>query len=106
MEEVVEATGATAVAWNMRLDCCGGGFSLSRTGSVVRLGRAILDDARAAGADAIVVACPMCHSNLDFRQKAMARAGRGWAADPLPLRARRPRARHRRRTAWASTGTS
>ena len=31
--------------------------------------RAILDDARAAGADAIVVACPMCHSNLDFRQR-------------------------------------
>lgn len=75
MEEVVEATGATAVAWNMRLECCGGGFSIPRTASVVRLGRAILDDARAAGADAIAVACPMCHSNLDFRQKAMARRG-------------------------------
>ena len=75
MEEVVAATGATAVAWNRRLDCCGGGFSLSRTGSVVRLSREILDDARAAGADAIVVACPMCHSNLDFRQGALVRRG-------------------------------
>jgi heterodisulfide reductase subunit B2 len=75
MEEVVEATGATPVAWNMRLECCGAGFSIPRTGSVVRLGRAILEDARAAGAHAIVVACPMCHSNLDFRQKAMARRG-------------------------------
>ena len=75
MEEVVAATGATAVAWNRRLDCCGGGFSLSRTGSAVRLSREILDDARAAGADAIVVACPMCHSNLDFRQGALVRRG-------------------------------
>jgi len=75
MEEIVKATGATPVAWNMRLECCGGAFSISRTASVVRLGRAILADARAAGADAIVVACPMCHSNLDFRQQAMARRG-------------------------------
>lgn len=75
MEEVVAATGATPVAWRRRLDCCGGAFSVARTGSVVRLSRAILDDARAAGADAIAVACPMCHSNLDFRQKALVRRG-------------------------------
>lgn len=75
MEEVVAATGATAVAWRRRLDCCGGAFSVARTGSVVRLSRAILDDARSAGADAIAVACPMCHSNLDFRQKALVRRG-------------------------------
>ena len=75
MEEVVAATGATPVVWRRRLDCCGGAFSVARTGSVVRLSRAILDDARSAGADAIAVACPMCHSNLDFRQKALVRRG-------------------------------
>ncbi len=75
MEEVVTATGATPVAWHRRLDCCGGAFSVARTGSVVRLSREILDDARSAGADAIAVACPMCHSNLDFRQKALVRRG-------------------------------
>ena len=75
MEEVVRATGAVPVAWNMALECCGGAFSLSRTASVVRLGRAILADARKAGAEALVVACPMCHSNLDFRQQAMAERG-------------------------------
>jgi heterodisulfide reductase subunit B2 len=73
METVVEACGAKAVAWNRRLDCCGAGFSMSRTGSVIRLGRAILEDAKAAGADAVVVACPMCHSNLDLRQHAMSK---------------------------------
>lgn len=76
MEKVVEATGAAAVSWNMRLECCGGGFSMSRTGSVIRLGRAILEDAHAAGAQAVVVACPMCHSNLDFRQAAIARSSK------------------------------
>ena len=53
MEDVVRATGATSVQWNMRLECCGGGFSLARTASVVRLGRAIIDDARRAGADVV-----------------------------------------------------
>jgi heterodisulfide reductase subunit B len=81
MESVAKAAGATPVAWNRRLDCCGGGFSLSRTASVVRLSRAIIEDARKAGADAIVVACPMCHSNLDFRQAAMNRRGE----KPMPI---------------------
>jgi len=77
METAVAACGATAVDWRMKLECCGGGFSMSRTASVLRLGRAIIDDARAAGAHAIAVACPMCHSNLDFRQSAMSRGDDG-----------------------------
>jgi heterodisulfide reductase subunit B len=83
MEEVVAATGATAVRWSRRLDCCGASFSLSRVGSVVRLGRAILEDAKANGAQAVVVACPMCHSNLDLRQSAM--QARGGASLGLPI---------------------
>lgn len=75
MDTLVKACGASAVAWSSKVACCGGGFSLSRTSSVVRLGREILDDARNAGADAIVVACPMCHSNLDFRQNAIRQRG-------------------------------
>ncbi len=75
MEEVVAAAGATPVKWGKRTDCCGAGMSLSRTGSVVRLGRSILESAKAAGAQAVVVACPMCHSNLDLRQSAMERRG-------------------------------
>ena len=81
MDEVISACGADAVDWNMKVECCGGAFSVSRTSSVVRLGRAIIDDARAHGAEAIVVACPLCHSNLDLRQKAMALRGE----EPLPI---------------------
>ncbi len=81
MEKVAEACGAVPVAWNSAVECCGGGYSLSRPGSVIRLGRAILDDARKCGADALLVGCPMCHSNLDFRQKGMLKDGE--AAMPI-----------------------
>jgi heterodisulfide reductase subunit B len=83
MEEIVRAVGATPLQWNSGLNCCGGGFSIPRTGSVLRLGRGILADARSAGAQAIVVACPMCQSNLDLRQSAMLRSGEQTA--PVPI---------------------
>jgi heterodisulfide reductase subunit B len=83
MEEVVTALGATTVTWNKAIDCCGGGFSLSRTGSVIRLGREILEDATSAGAQAIVVGCPMCHSNLDLRQEAIARSSKHRLSIPI-----------------------
>jgi len=75
LENIAKATGAIPVQWDMALECCGGGFSLSRTASVVRLSRAILQSARKAGAQALIVACPMCHSNLDFRQQAINKRG-------------------------------
>jgi heterodisulfide reductase subunit B len=81
MDDVIAACGAEAIDWNMKVECCGGSFSVSRTSSVVRLGRSIIEDARRNGAEAIVVACPLCHSNLDLRQKAMTARGE----QPLPI---------------------
>jgi heterodisulfide reductase subunit B len=81
MDDVISACGAKAVSWNMAVECCGGAFSVSRTSSVLRLSRAIIDDARRAGADAILAACPLCHGNLDFRQSAMSLRGE----PPMPV---------------------
>ena len=81
MDDIINACGADDVEWNMKVECCGGAFSVSRTSSVVRLGRSIIEDARRNGAEAIVVACPLCHSNLDLRQKAMTTRGE----QPLPI---------------------
>jgi heterodisulfide reductase subunit B len=81
MDDVLAACGAHPVDWNMKVECCGGAYGVSRTSSVVRLGRAIVEDARKAGAEAIVVACPLCQTNLDLRQKAMESRG----APPLPI---------------------
>ena len=69
MEDVLRAIGAETVAWSHRLECCGANFTLSRPGVVLQLSHAILDSAKAAGADCIMVACPLCHGNLDIRQK-------------------------------------
>ena len=33
------------------------------------MSRKVLGNARAVGAEAIVVACPLCHLNLDMRQR-------------------------------------
>lgn len=81
LESIVTAAGAVPVKWDKALECCGGGFSLSRTASVVRLGRSILRSAKDSGAQALIVACPMCHSNLDFRQRAINRS----AGDDRPM---------------------
>jgi heterodisulfide reductase subunit B len=69
MERVVEAAGAETVAWSHRLECCGANFTLSRPGVVLQLTHDILDAAKTAGADCIMVGCPLCHGNLDIRQK-------------------------------------
>ena len=77
MTAAIKATGAEPVEWNFATECCGGGFSMSMTDAVVDLSGAILSDAEAAGAQAIVTGCPMCHSNLDMRQQTINAAGMG-----------------------------
>ena len=75
MERVIGATGAETVAWSHRLECCGANFTLSRPGVVLKLSGDILASAKAAGADCLMVACPLCHGNLDIRQAEIEEAG-------------------------------
>lgn len=74
MEKIVESTGAETVDWNMKVECCGAAHSISRREIVVDLSKKIIEDARSHGANVMVVACPMCHTNLDMRQRVMKRA--------------------------------
>jgi heterodisulfide reductase subunit B len=71
MDRLMEALGATSVDWDRKVACCGGSLSLTQTDIVIDLSREILENARARGADLIVMACPMCHSNMDGRQAQM-----------------------------------
>jgi heterodisulfide reductase subunit B len=71
MEELIKLTGAKPVEWNFKVECCGAAHSIARKDIVVDLSKKILDDAVAHGANVMVVACPMCHTNLDMRQKAI-----------------------------------
>ena len=77
MERALVAAGCEIVPWNFAVECCGGGFSMSKTEAVLDLTNAILTDAEDAQAEAIVTGCPMCHSNLDMRQRTINAAGRG-----------------------------
>jgi heterodisulfide reductase subunit B len=68
MDRVLRAVGIETLDWSAKTDCCGAALSLSETDVVLDLTRAILDEAKAVGANAIAVACPLCHVNLDARQ--------------------------------------
>ena len=68
MDLILRALGAETVNWSHKAECCGGGYAASETPIVVDLGNQVLESARQAGAEALVVACPMCQTNLDGRQ--------------------------------------
>ena len=69
LDKLVTAIGGESVDWPYKVECCGGGLSLSRTDVVVNLTDSILSMAKNAGADCIAVSCPMCQVNLDLRQQ-------------------------------------
>lgn len=71
MDNLMLKIGATPIDWAYKAECCGAGLSVSRTSSVGRLSGLIVGDAKDRGAEAIIVACPMCHSNLDMRRDAI-----------------------------------
>lgn len=68
MDDLVKAAGAQSIDWPFKTECCGASLSIGRTDIVKRLGYRLLSMAHRAGASCIVVACPLCQLNLDFRQ--------------------------------------
>jgi heterodisulfide reductase subunit B len=69
MEQLVEALGASTVEWDRKLSCCGNSLSVSRPEYSRELTARVLTDARLRGAEAVVTMCPLCHLNLDARQR-------------------------------------
>jgi len=82
MEEVIRVLGAEPVDWSYKTECCGAGHALVRPELVVELTGRIFRDAQASGAEALAVACPLCHHNLDARQEEAARAA---GTSPMPV---------------------
>lgn len=69
MDDLMKAIGAEPVIWPYKTECCGASFSLTKTDVVLKLSSDILQMACDEGAEVIVVACPLCQSNLDLRQE-------------------------------------
>lgn len=68
LDELMQLIGATSLDWGFKTECCGASLSIARTDLVAKLSGNIVKDAADRGAEAIIVACPMCHSNLDMRR--------------------------------------
>ncbi|MGB6067186.1 MAG: CoB--CoM heterodisulfide reductase iron-sulfur subunit B family protein [Desulfomonilaceae bacterium] len=69
LDQILYAAGAEVLDWDFKVECCGAGLSLSKTEKVVDLTGRLIREASWRGADAIAVACQLCHANLDLRQK-------------------------------------
>jgi heterodisulfide reductase subunit B len=73
MDVMMQKLGARPIDWPFKTECCGAGFSVSKPDIVGELSGKIVRGAVNRGAKAIVVACPMCHANLDMRRPAIER---------------------------------
>ena len=69
MDNIMTALGAEVVPFPLKTECCGAAMGIPRRDITARLTGRILERAQAFGADAVVVACPLCHMNLDLRQR-------------------------------------
>jgi heterodisulfide reductase subunit B len=72
MDRLMKWVGVQVLDWPSKVDCCGAHFSLIKPGIVVDLCSRLFESALEAGAEAIIVGCPMCHANLDTRQDEIA----------------------------------
>lgn len=68
MDRLLSAAGVNVKYWNYKTECCGASVGMPKREIHRRLSRKVLDQAVQAGAEAVVVACPLCHQNLDLRQ--------------------------------------
>ena len=64
MEDFIKALGAQPVVYAKRNECCGGYISVESPESAKKNSNAIIENAKAAGAEMIITACPLCKYNL------------------------------------------
>ncbi len=69
MEDLMEALGAKVIDLNVKTECCGAYQTVPRKDLVADRTYLIVEEARKAGADVLITSCPLCHFNLDRRQK-------------------------------------
>jgi heterodisulfide reductase subunit B2 len=69
MDNLIRAMGGESLDWPYKVECCGNSLSLTtRSDLVVSFSDSIIGMAKAAEAECIAVACPLCQVNLDLRQ--------------------------------------
>ncbi len=61
--------GASKVDYYGKTRCCGGSLGITDEEIILKTSKDILLSAKNSGANCITTACPLCHLNLDARQK-------------------------------------
>lgn len=69
MTDLLTALGATVIDHPYKLECCGSYHTVDYKDVVCEKTFSILSSAQKRGAEAVVLSCPLCEFNLDFRQK-------------------------------------
>jgi len=69
MDKVIQAVGAEAVNYPDKTSCCGASLAITDEEVMMEMTKHPLLTAKNAKADCIVTPCPMCHFNLDAKQK-------------------------------------
>ena len=64
IEDFIRAIGADPVVYAKRNECCGGYIAVESPALAKKNSNAVVENAKAAGAEMIVTACPLCRYNL------------------------------------------
>ena len=64
MEDLIKALGATPVVYAKRNECCGGYIAMESPSLAEKSSNSVVQNAKAAGAEMIITACPLCRYNL------------------------------------------
>lgn len=64
MEDLIKALGATPVVYANRNECCGGYIAVESPELAKKRSNAVVENAKAQGAEMIITACPLCKYNL------------------------------------------
>ena len=83
MKEFLEAVGAVAVDFPDATTCCGSYQILSNPEAALDVSATIIQSALKAGADALVLSCPLCEFNLSKKQGEL--IGKGKLAGETPV---------------------
>lgn len=74
LERVIEAVGGKAVNYASKNKCCGFHADLQAPKAAIQMTANALLDASDNNADMVVTPCPLCHLNMDIKQKAASKA--------------------------------
>ncbi|MEE1318330.1 MAG: CoB--CoM heterodisulfide reductase iron-sulfur subunit B family protein, partial [Ruminococcus sp.] len=64
IEDFIRAIGAEPVVYSLRNECCGGYIAMESPALAKKKSSSVVENAKSAGAEKMVTACPLCKYNL------------------------------------------